>query len=137
MRERQDSTASSAPQRPARSSVVAAELGCSRPPGAEPAALASAWLKAAYSAQSSFCAAAARAGSSWWISIMNRMSLAPPAHHLRLIVYRVGLRSCDMITPCRQNLVCVRNRDPGTRKGACIPPYFVFPLRIDGCPIAG
>ena len=51
--------------------VVAAALGCSRSPEAmPPPALPRASLKAPYSAQSSFWGAAARAASSWWISIM-------------------------------------------------------------------
>jgi hypothetical protein len=50
-------------------------------------------------------------------------------------VYRVGLRACDRTTPCRQDFVCARSGNPGTRSGVCIPPYFVFPLRLDGYPI--
>lgn len=50
-------------------------------------------------------------------------------------VYRVGLRACDVNTPCRQDFVCARSGNPDKGKGVCIPPYFVFPLRLDGYPI--
>ena len=61
-------------------------------------------------------------------------------------VYRLGLRACDVSTPCRQDFVCARSgntptatsgRSPAssTAQGVCIPPYFVFPLRLDGYPI--
>ena len=42
-----------------------------------------------------------------------------------------GLRACDAATPCRDDYLCVR-LDAG--RGACIPPYFVFQMRVDGHP---
>lgn len=42
-------------------------------------------------------------------------------------------RACDVERPCRQDFVCARTGD-GDR-GACVPPYFVFPLRLDGYPL--
>jgi hypothetical protein len=39
-----------------------------------------------------------------------------------------GLRPCDADTPCRDDYVCARAKGGG----ACIPPYFVFQLRVDG-----
>ncbi|NUP05164.1 MAG: hypothetical protein HOW73_03785 [Polyangiaceae bacterium] len=42
-------------------------------------------------------------------------------------------RACDPKHPCRQDFVCARMGKDGA--GACVPPYFVFPLRLDGYPI--
>ena len=39
-----------------------------------------------------------------------------------------GLRACDVDRPCRDDYVCARS---GTG-GVCLPPYFVFQLRVDG-----
>ncbi len=50
------------------------------------------------------------------------------------VVERVD-RACDADHPCRQDFVCARTDD--AEKGACVPPYFVFPLRLDGYPIRG
>jgi hypothetical protein len=41
-----------------------------------------------------------------------------------------GLRACSAETPCRDDYVCAR----GTAGGTCIPPYFLFQLRVDGHP---
>ena len=48
-------------------------------------------------------------------------------------VFGAGLRACDANDPCRQDYVCVRSRQPGI--GACVPPYFVYQLRLDGYPL--
>jgi hypothetical protein len=40
-----------------------------------------------------------------------------------------GLRACDEQNPCRDDYVCARAKTGG---GACLPPYFVFQLRVDG-----
>jgi hypothetical protein len=40
-----------------------------------------------------------------------------------------GLRACDAETPCRSDYVCARGARGG---GVCLPPYFVFQLRVDG-----
>ncbi|HEY2405037.1 MAG TPA: hypothetical protein VGI10_03495 [Polyangiaceae bacterium] len=46
----------------------------------------------------------------------------------------LGVRACDARTACRQDYVCARTAQPGV--GACIPPYFLYQLRLDGYPIA-
>ena len=43
-------------------------------------------------------------------------------------VQPAGLRACDDQNPCRDDYVCAR----GAHGGACLPPYFVFQLRVDG-----
>lgn len=45
-----------------------------------------------------------------------------------------GLAACDAGTPCRDDYVCART---GAGKGACMPPYFLFQLRVDGHPSQG
>lgn len=42
-----------------------------------------------------------------------------------------GLRACDRERPCRDDYVCARTP---SGEGACIPPYFLFQLRVDGHP---
>jgi hypothetical protein len=39
-----------------------------------------------------------------------------------------GLRACDAENPCRDDYVCAKT----AQGGACLPPYFVFQLRVDG-----
>lgn len=39
-----------------------------------------------------------------------------------------GLRACDAENPCRDDYVCAKT----PQGGACLPPYFVFQLRVDG-----
>jgi hypothetical protein len=51
----------------------------------------------------------------------------------RSFVFPARLASCDDEHACRQDYVCARTRDPGA--GACLPPYFVFQLRLDAYPI--
>lgn len=43
-----------------------------------------------------------------------------------------GLRRCDAERPCRDDYVCAKM---GEEEGACLPPYFLFQLRVDGHPI--
>ncbi|WP_434045004.1 MULTISPECIES: hypothetical protein [Sorangium] len=40
-----------------------------------------------------------------------------------------GLRRCSTEEPCREDYVCART---GSGESACIPPYFLFQLRVDG-----
>jgi hypothetical protein len=47
-------------------------------------------------------------------------------HHAR----PAGLRACSEAEPCRDDYVCART----ATGGACIPPYFLFQLRVDGHP---
>lgn len=43
-------------------------------------------------------------------------------------VQPAGLRACDAANPCRDDYVCAR----AAQGGVCLPPYFVFQLRVDG-----
>ncbi len=43
-----------------------------------------------------------------------------------------ALRRCDASHPCRDDYVCSLT---GTGQGACMPPYFLFQLRVDGHPL--
>jgi hypothetical protein len=42
-----------------------------------------------------------------------------------------ALRACSFHVPCRDDYVCARS---GT-SGVCMPPYFLFQLRVDGHPL--
>jgi hypothetical protein len=42
-----------------------------------------------------------------------------------------GLRRCDLEAPCRDDYLCARTPKG---EGVCIPPYFLFQLRVDGHP---
>ena len=42
-----------------------------------------------------------------------------------------GLRACGAGDPCRDDYVCARKSGS---EGVCIPPYFLFQLRVDGHP---
>jgi hypothetical protein len=44
-----------------------------------------------------------------------------------------GLRACDAVNACRDDYICARTPEG---RGACIPPYFLFQLRVDGHPLA-
>ncbi|WP_156041645.1 hypothetical protein [Chondromyces apiculatus] len=44
------------------------------------------------------------------------------------------LAACDANRPCRDDYVCARTPSGG---GACMPPYFLFQLRVDGHPTGG
>jgi hypothetical protein len=39
-----------------------------------------------------------------------------------------ALRACGFHSPCRDDYVCAR----GSKGGVCMPPYFLFQLRVDG-----
>lgn len=43
-----------------------------------------------------------------------------------------GLRACSEDAPCRDDYACVR----ASSGGVCVPPYFLFQLRVDGHVIA-
>jgi hypothetical protein len=48
-----------------------------------------------------------------------------------------GFRSCSAESPCRDDYICTRvaaGPRPTRPSGACIPPYFLFQLRVDGHP---
>lgn len=55
----------------------------------------------------------------------------PFAECIERNVRPAGLRRCDDAEPCRDDYLCVRTAG-GT--GACIPPYFLFQMRVDGHP---
>ena len=42
-----------------------------------------------------------------------------------------GVRTCAIDRPCRDDYVCARTP---SGQGACMPPYFLFQLRVDGHP---
>lgn len=44
----------------------------------------------------------------------------------------IGLARCDDTRPCRDDYVCAR---APSGDGACLPPYFLFQLRVDGHPL--
>jgi hypothetical protein len=40
-----------------------------------------------------------------------------------------GMRACDHDHPCRDDYICARS---SSDRGVCMPPYFLFQLRVDG-----
>ncbi|HEY6257667.1 MAG TPA: hypothetical protein VIY51_17940 [Xanthobacteraceae bacterium] len=42
-----------------------------------------------------------------------------------------ALKACSAAEPCRDDFICART---AAGQGACIPPYFLFQLRVDGHP---
>jgi hypothetical protein len=42
------------------------------------------------------------------------------------------IATCDAKTPCRADYACTRVPGAPAGTGACVPPYFVFQLRVDG-----
>ena len=40
-----------------------------------------------------------------------------------------AMRGCDHDNPCRDDYICARS---SADRGACMPPYFLFQLRVDG-----
>lgn len=54
----------------------------------------------------------------------------PFATCLATHVRPAGLRACSAENPCRDDYLCAGSGG----RGACIPPYFVFQLRVDGHP---
>jgi hypothetical protein len=45
------------------------------------------------------------------------------------------LRTCSRTEPCRDDYVCLRMPNLPLDRGACVPPYFLSQVRIDGPPI--
>lgn len=43
----------------------------------------------------------------------------------------IGLARCSDVEPCRDDYVCARTP---SGDGACVPPYFLFQMRVDGHP---
>ena len=82
------------------------------------------------------CGTAGRAATCGSIALLNGFNrcLARREPFARCITENVrpaGLRRCDDETPCRDDYLCARTAS-GT--GACIPPYFLFQMRVDGHP---
>ena len=50
----------------------------------------------------------------------------------REFVVEMGLAACDAAHPCRQDYVCAKT---AAGRDACVPPYFVYQLRLDGYPL--
>ncbi len=44
------------------------------------------------------------------------------------------LRRCSATQPCREDYICAQADDADADGGACIPPYFLFQMRVDGHP---
>ena len=53
----------------------------------------------------------------------------PFAACLRDNVRPAALRAGSEAEPCRDDFICARTTEG---RGACIPPYFLFQLRVDG-----
>ncbi|NVB39538.1 hypothetical protein G6O69_16975 [Pseudenhygromyxa sp. WMMC2535] len=45
--------------------------------------------------------------------------------------FPAALRTCSADAPCRDDYICART---GSEVGVCLPPYFLFQLRVDGHP---
>eukprot|EP01035_Chromulina_nebulosa_P014772 gene14772-biopygen12585 len=43
-----------------------------------------------------------------------------------------NLRSCSAQQPCRDDYICAQAEGQPEGRGACIPPYFLFQMRVDG-----
>ncbi|ADU37954.1 hypothetical protein [Variovorax paradoxus] len=43
-----------------------------------------------------------------------------------------NLRSCSVQQPCRDDYICAQAEGQPEGRGACIPPYFLFQMRVDG-----
>jgi hypothetical protein len=43
-----------------------------------------------------------------------------------------NLRSCSAEQPCRDDFICAQADGQPEGRGACIPPYFLFQMRVDG-----
>ena len=43
-----------------------------------------------------------------------------------------NLRSCSAQHPCRDDFICAQAEGQPEGRGACIPPYFLFQMRVDG-----
>lgn len=55
----------------------------------------------------------------------------PFAQCIEQTAFPAGMRSCSVDAPCRDDYICARS---GSDAGVCLPPYFLFQLRVDGHP---
>ncbi len=46
-----------------------------------------------------------------------------------------AMRACDADAHCREDYVCARSPIASYKRGVCMPPYFLFQLRVDGHPV--
>ena len=44
------------------------------------------------------------------------------------------LRSCSVTQACRDDYICAQSEGAAPGHGACMPPYFLFQMRVDGHP---
>lgn len=58
----------------------------------------------------------------------------PFANCIEETVSPAGMRACTTDAPCRDDYICARSSG---ETGACLPPYFLFQLRVDGHPAKG
>jgi hypothetical protein len=84
----------------------------------------------------SSCAALGPDAACGGIAILTPFNLClarerPFAECVRDHVRPAGLRACSDRAPCRDDYVCTRST---SERGVCLPPYFVFQLRVDGHP---
>ncbi len=49
--------------------------------------------------------------------------------------HKAGMGACGPDVPCRDDYICARS--PNAEGGVCIPPYFLFQMRVDGHVLAG
>src|SRR5690606_2167971 len=54
----------------------------------------------------------------------------PFSHCLTTHVRPAGLRRCSASSPCRDDYLCAGEEGGGV----CVPPYFLFQMRVDGHP---
>jgi hypothetical protein len=71
------------------------------------------------------------------IAILQSFNACLAAHEpfaacLRDNVRPAALKTCSEEEPCRDDFICARMAEG---QGACIPPYFLFQLRVDGHPL--
>lgn len=55
----------------------------------------------------------------------------PFAQCVRTTANPAGMRACDATRSCRDDYICARI---GKGEGVCMPPYFLYQLRVDGHP---
>jgi hypothetical protein len=55
----------------------------------------------------------------------------PFADCVRETANPAGMRACDATRACRDDYICART---GKGEGVCMPPYFLYQLRVDGHP---
>jgi hypothetical protein len=53
---------------------------------------------------------------------------------LRLHTRPGQLRQCSARHACRDDYICSQNEGHPPGSGVCIPPYFLFQMRVDGHP---